>query len=442
MREIDHGGLFEAFAAFSEKMRKVREYETYSRTFEDPDQRMKWLLDAANLYSLSVRELQRILTSADLQSQGLARFYNWLTDFIHAPYFAALSKEATELHREFSRIRFDITFEDGTMTISPADGEQDYCQALSAAFRQEQTAANPFSFRLFPGLHLSDMERSMLKAIKKRFPLPFRKLDAFYAEHSPFIEPSLLVFEREVQFYLACLRYFHSLQRNGLSYAYPEISGKRELRIQGGYDLSLATSARHSGATVVGNSFDLEDHERILVLTGPNQGGKTTFARSFGQMLHLSAIGCPVPCRQAVLFEFDRIFTHFPSREQPGHRSGKLQDELDRLKPILNHATDRSVILFNELFCTTSTHDAYAMGSQVLLDLLEVGATCLYVTHIFELAASHDKFVSLVAATDPEDLSRRTFRIRRQQADGLVHASSLVRKYGLTRHQLKERIQR
>nr|WP_255654322.1 hypothetical protein [Cohnella sp. REN36] len=282
----------------------------------------------------------------------------------------------------------------------------------------------------------------MLTVIKKRYPAPFRKLEAFYAEFSTCIEPALLVFEREVQFYLASLQYFHALRDDGLSYAYPEIGDRRELRIRGGYDLSLAASARQAGETIVGNDFERDDREGIFVLTGPNQGGKTTFARSLGQILHLGSIGCPVPCRQAVLFGFDRLFTHFPSREQPGSRSGKLQDELDRLKPILDHATDRSVILLNELFFTTSSHDAYAMGSRVLLNLLELGALCLYVTHLFELAAAHEKFISLEAITDPEDVSRRTFQIRRQQARELVHASALVRKYGLTRHQIEERIQR
>jgi hypothetical protein len=126
MREIDNRGLLEAFEVFSERMRKAREYEKYSRSSEDQDQRMKWLLDAATFYRFATRELHCMLTNVRLQSQGLVRFHEWLTYYSQSPCFAALNKEATELHREFSLIRFDMTLENGKMTISPIDDEQDY----------------------------------------------------------------------------------------------------------------------------------------------------------------------------------------------------------------------------------------------------------------------------------------------------------------------------
>ncbi|QTH45246.1 hypothetical protein J4772_13045 [Cohnella sp. LGH] len=442
MKEIDRSVSVHSMEAFSRSMLKVREYAQYSRSFADRDQRMKWLLDAAHLYCEAVMELHHTLGAVELQSKGLKRFQEWLTYYIHTSYFSALFKATCELQQVFSGIRFSMAFAGGKIKIVIDDDDQeDYCRALSRVFLQGQGNEEIVEMHLSGGLQLTEAETTLLNAIKKEHPEPFRKLQTYYARHMDFIESSLMVFDREIQFYVACLQYFQALRKRGLAYNYPKISDTNDLRIRGGYDLSLASSAFNSDQAIIGNHLDLEAQERICVLTGPNQGGKTTFVRSIGQIFHLSSIGCPVPCEEAVLFDFDRIFTHFPSQELPGDQSGKLKDELHRLKPILEESTGRSVILLNELFFTTTTHDAYAMGSSVLRHLLRKGSMCLYVTHVFELAAAHDRIVSLVAVTEDYNPAKRTFRIRRQRADGLVHASSIAGKYGLTRQRLKERIQ-
>lgn len=124
---------------------------------------------------------------------------------------------------------------------------------------------------------------------------------------------------------------------------------------------------------MVQNSLRLEGDERFVVVTGPNQGGKTIFARTVGQLHHLAALGCPVPAAWAELLLTDRIFVQFERQEDPGSRRGKLQDDLLRIRTILQEATPRSLVIMNGVFSSTSTQDALALGQKVLHPLLGLG---------------------------------------------------------------------
>jgi DNA mismatch repair protein MutS len=353
-----------------------------------------------------------------------------------------LQEETRRLRKLLTGVAYTVRINGGHITVGRKGTEPDYTAEVDATFRRfRQGTPKDYRSPHRTASEMNHVEAMILDRVAALFTDTFTELASFCDRHTSFQDPVIVRFDREVQFYRSYLHHIRELRRAGLTFTYPIVSdASKNISATGVFDLALAGTLVAEGRAVVLNDFELAGPERILVISGPNQGGKTTFARASGQLHHLAALGLPVPANRARLYLPDRIFTHFEREEKQADLRGKLNDELVRIHDILGTATPRSIIILNEIFTSTTLQDALFLSGKILQNIIELDLICVCVTFIDELSTLGPATVSMVSTVDPANPAVRTFKIVRRPADGLAYAKILARNYGLTYAELKERI--
>jgi len=442
MQDLEDRKLMALIKTFAEKMIVVRRHLGLVEKLDFHHHKQGWFLEAALLYCDAVTQLAHHLSETHLRSQGFLAFRDYVTNYVHSHAFQTLQKEAQKVKHGLSNVTYCVIIqEDGRFSVRRYEGETDYSVEVEQTFRKfQQGAANNYLSDLDKGSGMNHIEAKILEFVALLYPKPFAALDQFCVNHSQFVDETIRVFDREVQFYVAYLEFIADIEQKGLKFCYPQVGGSREVYDYDGFDLALAYTLTFTDKPVICNDFTLTEPERILVVSGPNQGGKTTFARMFGQLHYLASLGCPVPGREARLFLFDQIYTHFERQEDIRNLRGKLEDDVARVHDILVRAAPESILIMNEIFASTTLQDAVFLSKEIIAKIMELDALCVWVTFIDELSTLSEKTVSMVSTVVPEDPALRTFKIIRKPADGLAYALSLAEKHRLTYAQIKERI--
>jgi DNA mismatch repair protein MutS len=441
-RDLADSALFEAAAHFSEELRQARAHLGQLGKMYSGRQREGWFLDAAIIYCDAVRALADVLAKRPLASRGLVAFRDYLASYTGSSQFQRLAADAADRTSDLAKITYQVRINGLRVEVSRYAGEPDYSAEIEKTFeRFQQGAVKDYlvRYRMWPGMN--HVGAQIVDRVALLFPDEFAALAGFCQRHARFIDPVIAQADRELQFYLAYLDYIRPMQSAGLSFCYPELTAtSKEIFARGTFDLALAAKLANRGKAVITNEFRLSGAERIIVVSGPNQGGKTTFARTFGQLHHLARTGCPVPGEAAGLYACDQIFTHFEREEDIADLTGKLEEDLLRIQAALRAATPDSIVIMNEIFTSTTVSDAYFLGQKVLAKVIELDLMCVYVTFIDELASLAPSVVSMASTIVPGNPAERTYKVVRKPADGLAYALAIADKHGVTYEQLKGRL--
>ncbi|BBU23521.1 MutS-related protein [Mycobacterium xenopi] len=443
-RDLDRDQMRRAIQNFVDGMRTMRRRLDRAQHLWHPLQRQGWFVDAVEAYRAAVESLRDDLIRVEPASPGLRAFADHVNQYVDSDTFKALVADTQAVRAELRNVRYTVHIQGLRVHVDKFEGQGDYSNAVVATFDRFATEATK-DYRVplkdFPDMN--HVEEQILERVAKLYPDVFALLDEYCRRNQHFVERTIARFDREIRFYLAYLAFVHRFTAAGLAFTFPEVTTETTaVDVDDAFDLALAIKSIDEDKPIVCNDFRLSGPERIFVVTGPNQGGKTTFARTIGQCAYLAALGCPIPARRAKLMLPDHIYTHFERQESLSTLHGKLDDELVRIHDILCRATEASIVIMNESFSSTTADDALLIGTEVLQRIIKLGCVAVYVTFLDELSTLDPACASMVGEVARDDPTRRTFKFTRRPADGLAYAAALADKYALNPEVLRQRIGR
>lgn len=216
----------------------------------------------------------------------------------------------------------------------------------------------------------------------------------------------------QTAFYRGAVNLKDHMNRFYLDTCYPKVVEQGTLRFE---DLKEVVMCMEQRIHAVGNSCNMED-VMLLIVTGANQGGKSTFLRSIGIAQVMMQCGLMVAAKGYESGIFPSFFTHFTRREDSAMNSGRLDEELGRMNQIIEHLSKDSMILLNESFATTTEKEGSVIAYDIIKALTESGVKILTVTHLLSFAqrmydeSAEGQGIEFFSAERLEN-GRRTFKM-------------------------------
>ena len=418
-----------------------------AKRVRDNDHSLTALLDTLRelkVYVDVVEGLYNALSGCDIKSEGLIGFREELRTITEDEEFRSVKPDIMTIQDDLSIARGAVI----GVSLTP-DMDIENVTAI------EFVDCKPRSKYNIMDVAIGAMASSPHNRIKQQDPLlvamtPHLKkhlwkqmgeIKRLIVKHSKYDTRLLTNLYNSLIYYLRITELGRKLASQGYVTSFPAITSDKSLEIKGLYNIRLAIKSMKD---IVKNDFAFTDKERLFILTGPNRGGKTILEQSLGLISVMSSLGMFICADSMTGLPFGNILTHFPIDENLTINYGRLGEEAVRIKEIVRHADDNTLILFNETFSTTSAADALYLSKDLIHILKEKGASVIFNTHIHELAACIPEMDEWDGTSDIISLvmeikdNKNTFRIKRSEPDTSSYARNIAEKYGITYEQMKE----
>ncbi len=361
-------------------------------------------LSAADVLLAHLRELRRTSDehAAGFSSEGFMRFFEMLSTELTDDYLAQLDSHLEELR-----------FKNGLL-LSGRLGNGNTPQGFGLRRpgpRSPRPRSGPFGRSAY-SFDISGKDDAGLRALEDLRARGLNLVANALAQAAEHVRGFFTQLAAELAFYVGCLSLADQLSAKGAPWCspLPLPASKVAFSAEGLYDVGLAL---RQDQEVVGNDVSA-DGKLLTMVTGANQGGKTTFLRSAGLAQLMMQAGMFVAAKSFAANVCPRVFTHFKREEDPAMKRGKLDEELARMSTVANEITPGCLLLCNESFASTNEREGSEIAGEIIKAMTASSVRVVFVTHMFELA---DK---LFAEGLPEALflraerlpdGRRTFRL-------------------------------
>ena len=395
-----------------------RERKDYWRTFRDYPSAI--LSRSTSVLQMFVRMLKKLRGVADehaheFASEGFSVFFAMLKRELDDEYFATVQNHLARL--EFRRgVLISAELGPGNKGINYVLRKP---HAPGRSWIEQIFARKPPAYTFY----IAERDESGAKALSELQDTGINLVANALAQSTDHILSFFNMLRTELAFYIGCLNLHEQLAQMGapVTFPVPVAPNQRRHSFRGLYDVCLALTMKQR---IVGNEANA-DNKDLVMITGANQGGKSTFLRSIGLSQLMMQSGMYVPAESFSANVCEGLFTHYKREEDATMKSGKLDEEFSRMSDIADNITPSSMLLFNESFAATNEREGSEIARQIVLALLDRGIKVFFVTHMYELAHGfYDK-----------QMANATFLRAPRQADGrrtfkLVTAEPLATSYG------------
>jgi len=345
-----------------------------------PDVILRRSTDVMQMFVSMLKELEKIADEhADqFESEGFTTFFAMLKKELGDEYFASVQSHLRALK-----------FDDGVLISAelgkgnkgthyvlrkPHDDKRSWIERILA----EKPPAYTF--------YIADRDENGARALTELENRGLNLAANALAQSNDHILSFFTMLRTELAFYVGCLNLHGRLAQMGepIAFPLPVVPAEHRHCFKGLYDVCLALTI---GQKIVSNDGNA-DHKDLVIITGANQGGKSTFLRSIGLAQLMMQCGMFVPAESFCANICDGLFTHYKREEDTTMQSGKLDEELSRMSDVVDHLTPNSLLLFNESFAATNEREGSEIARQIIRALLEKRIKIFFVTHLYEFAHS------------------------------------------------------
>ncbi len=383
------------------------EKKSYRRIFNrSPDSILHGSIQVLEIFVGALRKLRKISYENEriFRSEGFLRFFQMLDKELDDDYFLTVLEHLEELR-----------FRNG-IKLSARLGKGNKGENLM--LHQYTNERQSWFKRMFvkdDSVYSFEVDKRDISGLEALSDLRNRGINSAansVAQSADHILSFFTMLRAELGFYVGCLNLYERLSSIGEPTCFPEPLSleKTALTARNLYDVCL--SLRMEGK-VVGNDLTA-DNKGAIIVTGANQGGKTTFLRSIG-LVHLMMQSGMFVCAEHFKANIcEGIFTHFKRQEDASMTKGKLDEELSRMSAIVEMIKPRSLLLCNESFSSTNEKEGSDIARQIIYAMVDEEIKVFYVTHLFDFASELYRSgmdLTLFLRAERNDAGQRTFKV-------------------------------
>lgn len=407
-----------------------------------------------------------------IKSAAFRSFFSIIKERCECGEFIQMKRDISELKEAFSQkirsVTVAINFNAEMRPISagivnfsdkPAGEKQNVFDRLF--YKTSAYSDTVVSGRLRSGVpnedgYLNEADKALFEALEKLTSSYMRRLESALRAYDRLSFQKISMLSDQLDIFDGMTAIASSCEARGIKMCRPEFSDThRTACLTDLFDpcfyfkAAAADSESKGDDLVVTNSLEMDDNGRFFILTGANNGGKTTFLRGAGLCFLMAQTGFYAPAAACVISPCDFIFTHFPKEEETGINASRFTTEIKDLKVISDLVSENSLLLMNESIQSTTPKECAEIAGEITRIFCIIGVRGIYATHITELALMCDDItadpdcrsvpVSIVATVD-EESGKRLYKIKRGQPLKQSYAMDIFNSFGINSDNIRKRV--